>query len=194
MRILLSMTVLMLVVACGDSVTPPIKNAAANVPAPAVDVSTPDKALRSYWSTMDSVRAYRRQVYEESVPKLATVDAALNKVLAPPLMKVFAASKDGAPETFSRDIIEVKVESDSRAVVQAVVKNTTPIPAGADVTRQDEEARRHGEPYRYILEKGEGGWRVAEIWEWEKYMQQGWRKRYPDDGKAMVPTLTFGGM
>ena len=94
-------------------------------------------------------------------------------------------------ETFSRDILEVKVESDSRAVVVAVLKNTTPIPQGAEVTKFDEERRRDGERYKYVLFKDQSGWRVAEIWEWSAYPSPHWKKSRPGDGKPTVPSLTY---
>ena len=97
-------------------------------------------------------------------------------------------------ETFARDILEVKVESESRAVVVAVIKNTTPIPAGAEMTKYDEERRRDGERYRYILQRDSGSWRVAEIWEWETYPTPKWKKARPGDGKPSVPSLTYEGV
>lgn len=158
-----------------------------------LDLATPDKALKSYWAVRDSVRAKQVELLAQSKEGFQSAEAQMSAVADGSLAKSF--SFDTAPiDAFSRDLIDVKVESESRAVIVVVIKNSTPIPAGAEVSKFDEERRRDGERYRYILEKNQAGWRVSEIWEWSKYPSAEWKKTQPRDGKPNVPSLTYDGI
>ena len=158
-----------------------------------LDLSTPDKALKSYWAVRDSVRSKQVELFTQNKEGYQSAEAQMSEVADGALAKNF--SFDIIPfETFSRDLIDVKVESESRAVIIAVIKNSTPIPAGAEMSKFDEERRRDGERYRYILEKNQAGWRVSEVWEWSTYPSDAWKKIKPDDGKPHVPSLTYNGI
>lgn len=80
-----------------------------------------------------------------------------------------------------RTIQEVKVESESRAVVIANIRNTTPIPAGAQPDKYDTERREHGELFRYVLEKSGTSWQIAEVYMRDELRLYGgdWRKILP---------------
>jgi hypothetical protein len=127
---------------------------------------------------------------------LAGVRKELEVVMVEPVAREFPDfASNIVNETFSRDILEVKVETGSRAVVIAVLKNTTPIPQGAQVDESDERWRRDGFRYKYVLLKDDVGWRVAEIWEWEPYQPHpDWRKRIPLDTNPGVPSRVYGGV
>ena len=158
-----------------------------------LDLATPDKAIKSYWAVRDSVRskwfelfAHNKEGYQSVEAQMSEVaDGALAKNLSFKIMPV---------ETFSRELIDVKLESESRAVIIAVIKNSTPIPAGAEMSKFDEERRRDGERYRYILEKNQAGWRVSEVWQWGTYPSAEWKKTKPGDGKPHVSSLTYNGI
>ena len=158
-----------------------------------LDLSTPDKALKSYWAVRDSVRSKQVELFTQNKEVYQSAAAQMSEVADGVLAKSF--SFDIIPlEIFSRDLLDVKVESESRAVIIAVIKNSTPIPAGAEMSEFDEERRRDGERYRYILEKNQTGWRVSEVWEWSTYPSDAWKKIKPDDGKPHVPSLAYNGI
>lgn len=155
-----------------------------------LDLSSPDKALKSYWATRDEVRrAIDRQSNQETAFG-SEIKALLLKVGAP---EIFNFDHKAVHETFSRDIEDVDVQSETRAVVVVRIKNITPIPAGAEVDEYDSKARENGERYRYVLEKTPAGWRVAEMWTWSVYPTEEWKKNRPTDGKPSVPTFTYEG-
>lgn len=158
-----------------------------------MDTSTPDKALKSYWAVRDMIRDKRHELAVENLARYQALDSAMDAVADGALREEFAA-KANPPETFSRDIIDLKVESESRAVAVARIKNTTPVPAGAEMNSYAEAKRRDGERYKYVLEKSQAGWRVAEIWE-EKTTDPvpDWNKRSPGAGKPSVRSFTFNG-
>ena len=158
-----------------------------------LDLATPDKALKSYWAVRDSVRSKQVELFTQNKEVYQSAAAQMSEVADGVLAKSF--SFDIIPlEIFSRDLLDVKVESESRAVIIAVIKNSTPIPAGAEMSEFDEERRRDGERYRYILEKNQTGWRVSEVWEWSTYPSDAWKKIKPDDGKPHVPSLAYNGI
>jgi hypothetical protein len=158
-----------------------------------LDLATPDKAIKSYWAVRDSIRAKQVELFAQNKESFHSAEAQISAVADGSLAETF--SFDITPvETFSRDLIDVKVESDSRAVIVVVIKNSTPIPVGAEMSKFDEQRRRDGERYRYILEKNQSGWRVSEIWEWSTYPSAEWKKSLPRDGKPIVPSLTYNGV
>lgn len=158
-----------------------------------VDTSTPDKTLKSYWAVSDLVRRKKHEIYRQFIEKFADASAEISAVTMNALANESSVNQSPL-ETFSRDILEVKVESESRAVIIAVIKNSTPIPPGAELTNWNEKHRINGDRYRYIFEKDQSGWRVAEVWGWSNYPNPDWKKMRPSDGKLYVSTLTYEGM
>lgn len=163
----------------------------------AVDLSTPDRALRSYWAVRDENRRARAAIEREfrmrARDDIQRADRQLTEVVAPAMVADLQANFDPPPaETYSRDIMEVKVESESRAVILVVIRNTTPIPEGAAVSEFAREGRRDGEKYRYVFEKGVTGWQVAEIWSIDRFT--GGSKYYPRNRQPEADYLTFGAM
>ena len=122
-----------------------------------VDLKTPDKALRSYWAVRDAIRAedFARE-RDLAQAERAKLDKRLSSVSLQPVVQSFLPIYHHH-ESFSRDLVEVKVETDSRAVAEAVIKNVTWILPGAEVAQFETELREKGERYRYVLEKGLGG-------------------------------------
>ena len=173
-----------------ESPTPGMARPDVNIP---LDLSTPDKALKSYWAVRDSVRTKTNEVLTKERSSFEAAETQLAAVADGALVKEFLV-RVRSPETFSRDIVDVKVESESRAVITAVIKNSTPIPAGGEMSKYDEDRRGNGERYRYVLEKNQTGWRVAEVWEWDSYPLKDWKKFRPGDGKPYVPSLTYEGI
>lgn len=158
-----------------------------------LDLATPDKALKSYWGVRDRIRRDQQLLSEKYLQQYRDVERALSEVTESPLTKRLQFDL-GILETYTRDIVEVKVESESRAVIIANIKNSSPIPSGATVTKFDQEIRENGEKFRYVLEKTSSVWRVAEIWAWETYPSPRWKKRHPSDDGPYVPSLTYRGL
>lgn len=167
-----------------------------------IDLGTPDKALKSYWAVRDSIRGKQIELSNQiNIEPYITAAEQLNSVTEGSLFKSLSPHiRNQTSEAFARDIIDVKVESESRAVVIAVIKNTTPIPVGAEVSKHEEESRRDGGRYKYVLEKIQAGWRVSEIWDWgyvygKSPLLKDWNKRFPneDNDKPVVPSSTYNG-
>jgi hypothetical protein len=133
-----------------------------------IDLSTPDRALRSYWKAKDDLRRKEHAVWFKArrqhsfdLGTLLTADAQTNYE---------HLQKADTPVTeYNRDIIDVKQETESRAVIIAHVKNATPFPPGAVLTEKNEKRRAEGERIRYVLEKTSAGWKVSQAYRFSEY-------------------------
>lgn len=158
---------------------------------PAVDLSTPDRAIKSYWAMVDATNAAEYEIILESRSRHRDVRARLNSLFSADVRNSLEPEYM-REEIFSRDIVSVDVETESRAVIVATIRNATPIPANAEVSKSDEEQRRDGDRYKYVLEREGEDWLVAEIWEYASYLRD-WRKVVPRDTTPSVPQFTYNG-
>jgi hypothetical protein len=110
--------------------------------APAIDLSTPDRALKSYWAQKDWLQAVAR-LELEPVMKRNTLLYRDNMptVTMGEVSEYFSTASVQEDERFHREIISVKQETDSRAIVLAKITNITPIPSGAEPTKEELESK-----------------------------------------------------
>lgn len=181
---------LALLVACQQAAVPTeSKQAATSAPAKLADLeinlTSPDMAVKTWWRYKDFVAAFNQKECEavwrnptdpiQYVPKIASGD-------------VLRAIKEQACtlESFAREIEEVKIESETRAVVFARIKNITPVPSGAEPTELDKKWRAGGFKYKYVVEKTADGWKVTQAFgalgdspDWQKAYQPADKPDYP---------------
>jgi hypothetical protein len=132
-----------------------------------LNFTSPDLAVKSWWKLRDIKEAadashckahqdlikaskYLKQVRE------ATTGLAQADQTTPYSCNV---------STYSRDITSVKVESDTRAVVFATIKASTPIPAGVTPTNEQQVSRDRGFQYKYVLAREGKSWKVEQIYQ-----------------------------
>mgnify|MGYP000157851375 CR=1 FL=1 len=180
-----------LVVGCGGGGTSTASTPAATPSLPAsVDASTPDQALRAYWQAKDA----ESQVFLQHLK-----DYRSSAVAAPVLARLTQLTDERLfwrlpePERFQRDILEVKVETPTRAVVLALIKNTTPIPEGAEVTDYARSERENGGRVKYVLSGDGKAWKVAEIWTLGYKDSQTFEKSSPSD-RQLASSSIYGGL
>jgi hypothetical protein len=89
-------------------------------------------------------------------------------------------------DLFERQIEKVQQESETRAVVLARVKNVTPIPPGAQPSEFEKELRDQGFYFRYVVERTEGGWKVARVFRYDATSKD-WREAYEVPSSPMYP-------
>jgi hypothetical protein len=132
--------------------------------APTLDLSTPDRALKSYWAQKDWLQALARRelesimkgitsLYRDNMPKVTTGEVS----------EYFRTASLQEDERFRREIISVRQETDSRAIALVKITNVTPIPSEAEPTKYDLEMREKGEQFQYLLERHGEGWKVADV-------------------------------
>lgn len=146
---------------------------------PSVDLSTPEAALRSYWRMQDALDsiaagmvtgpgagdpfAATRRAYEQTVAGRAA------EVLAAPFVR----------QTYAREVEAVDMAGPSQALVMTVIRNSTPLPEGTALTHEQEELRKQGQQFRYVLEREGDAWRITQIQLWDDY-GAGWQDTLVD--------------
>jgi len=183
--------------ACGGGTEKPgaAKPEAAMSPVPAaaaavqLDVSTPDRALKSYWALKDQVLRRSAEITNRVREERNRARDAMKPVVSDEVLGSYHYSPIEL-ESFSRDILEVKVESESRAVVNAIIKNITPLPAGATPVGFMTKEREAGTKVRYVMDRTVDGWRVAEVWTFGVFKDE-WEKVVPVKAEPSVPYLVF---
>ena len=139
-----------------------------------VDLSTPEATLRSYWrmqDALDSVAAgivtgpperdpfaAARQGYERTVAGRA------REMLAAPFVR----------QTYAREVEAVDTAGASRVLIMTVIRNTTPLPAGASLTHEQQELRAEGQQFRYVLDREGDEWRITQVQQWDD-LGSGWQ-------------------
>lgn len=147
-----------------------------------VNLKSPDMAVKSWWAYVD----YRERQDLEScrlIEKLnkETILKEVNKVAGPELIDTFNDTHCTL-STYDREISEVKVESETRGIVRAIIKSTTPIPQGASLDKYDEKWRNNGFMYKYLVEKDGSDWKVSRVYKYDetnKYLDKDpWTREY----------------
>jgi hypothetical protein len=128
-----------------------------------LDLSTPDRALREHWRLDDLANASNLE--QDSTSEEGQFSkrwfAARRSLTTGEALEALATEAE--PETFSREVLDVDLQTETRAVVLARIRNTTPIPPGAVVSDSDLKARREGAEFRYIFEKDQAGWKLSQV-------------------------------
>ena len=83
------------------------------------------------------------------------------------------------PPSFDRQITKVEVQSETRAVVTARIKNVTPPEVGATLDDESRTAKEAGEPFQYLLERkdAKSGWKITKIASFPSYASD-WKDVY----------------
>ncbi|MDR7232269.1 hypothetical protein J2X45_003375 [Caulobacter sp. BE264] len=154
---------------------PTAQGVAAPAAAPAMDLSTPDRALKSQWAYADWYRASSCTVRNELV-KGETAEAKRFGILVrplPPADTLTGAAKESflaaraltescKPDVLRREINEIKTETESRAVAFYTVYDETPIPEGYSLSEYSKEDATTGDRFKVVLTKVEGKWLVED--------------------------------
>ena len=139
--------------------------------------NSPDLTVKSWWAAKDAAMRLDSQICfeyvrfqapaSEKLYKLATSDIPIDRPC------------DGGVFIFDRVITRVEIQSDTRAVVKATIKNATPPEAGAVLDDSDIKAKAEGEPYLYTLERkdADSGWAISRIDRFPSYARD-WEKAY----------------
>ena len=93
-----------------------------------------------------------------------------------------------ATHAYERKIAKVEVESETRAIVNAVIKNVEPPEPGAEYDDAARKAKESGERFRYTLErqKATDGWRISSIEHFPSYArdwEEAYSKRKPSNNR-----------
>lgn len=127
-----------------------------------LDLSTPDLAVKSWWALKDNQASVEAELCQDTFKALSVVSARMKEAHAQPDHVWF----DCRPkEQYSRVIEKVQIESESRAVVFAVVKNATPPDPNAVLSSSERSSKDAGQRYRYTLTHPSSGtdWKIEQV-------------------------------
>lgn len=148
-----------------------------------VNLSSPDNALKSWWNYLDAKAKYfnnRCLAAKEEMKELLT----FRNVSTGEMITSQTSTASVCQQTvFSREIKEIKQETDTRAI--AFVKVTNATPTRLEPTATEEKRRNEGEEYKYLIEKVGTDWKVAQVYRYNssyKYLNldSPWVKEYKE--------------
>jgi hypothetical protein len=140
-----------------------------------VNLSSPDNALKTWWRYIDTKAASEQKLCTDFY-KDVNLKGGFEKVSTGEVRESLVSNKINCTRsTYAREILEVKVETETRAVALAKITNsttTTVVP-----TSDDEKRRAQGEKYKYVIEKVGSEWRIAQAYEYATYKSE-WTPKY----------------
>ncbi len=151
--------------------------------------STPDKAIQSYWEYIDYVRSIEKEpetkrymkftkAYDEYLVGIKSIEKpfldtffereelmkGLERIQKPdPFFAYVTDPREAVQIEYRREIREVKLESDTRAKVECIIYNVTPLEDLKESLTPEEKSKRiKGEGVVYIMEKFQDGWKIVD--------------------------------
>jgi hypothetical protein len=146
-------------------------------PLPALDRRSPDMVVKSYWALQDwqdknMPRVFPKLSIGEYLEKFFQAQQGVSggeykKHLQGQVdeLRAFPGFTTGVDKVIEREILEVKNESETRAIVLAKIKNVTPLPQGMVLNDWNKKDRDYGTDVRYILEKDADGWSLTQAFQ-----------------------------
>jgi hypothetical protein len=174
MKSMLACIAALVMIGCDSNGAPSVndpKPSIASAPQITLENSSPDAALKSWWKYIDFrmkeevdrcnfLKAQGKPKHESLVTKVAVAD----------VRAYLTTMRDECEgDVVKREIDEVKVETDTRAVAVARIYNASPIPPGVTPSVHEEKQRKEGFQYRYLLEKEDSFWKVSQVYEFNRY-------------------------
>lgn len=140
--------------------------------------NSPDVTVKSWWRVKDASAVIRIEVCKNNLKLAAPYFAKLSQLAEDQLISEGGCEK--TPLIFDRQITKVDVQSDTRAVVTAHIRNATPPEEGAVLDADAKKAKEAGEPFQYVLERQDtkNGWKITKISSFSSYTKD-WRDAYP---------------
>ena len=164
---------------------PPVPMLASNSAANSVSINaaTPDLALKTWWKVLDANSEYGYVTCIKAAPDESPLSVNRDKILTGDVKIYFSHHGDRCSrETYSREIDEVKIESDTRATILATIKNSTPLPGDVHLEEWQTKERTVGKKYKYLMERdsAQEGWKVSQVYSYTEYPVNGsnWDTEY----------------
>lgn len=177
MRLFVGAILAMSLAGCLDESKPDgLAKATKDVEGVVIAANSPDAAVKSWWAVKDAGIQLDREICTEYMKMSSPKDEKLRELAADSL---HFRTDCSVTHSYERKIAKVDVESDTRAVVSAVIRNIEPPEPGAEMDESDRKAKEAGERYRYTLERGKStdGWKIASIERFPSYARD-WQEAY----------------
>lgn len=122
--------------------------------------NSPDVTVKSWWKAKDAWVKIAQAQCENSNDLMLSVQNNMEAIAGPEIMTSIDCASE---ETYERKIEDVQVQSETRALVVARVKNSTPPDPGAPTDSEDQRLKDTGTVIRYTLERSDAkaGWKIV---------------------------------
>lgn len=157
-----------------DPVDEGLAKAISAVTAIEVANNSPDITVKSWWKIRDASAAVRTEICKRNQKAASPYFDKLSGLAASDLADhPNCLSRD---PSFDREIKKVDVQSETRAVVTAHIKNVTPPEEGATLDATDIKTKESGEQFQYLLERknAQTSWKITKISSFSSYAGE-WR-------------------
>jgi hypothetical protein len=159
----------------------------------AVDLSTPDRALRTYWhikSMADTIGA-PVDTTAARYRNWQRADTALARIYGGEALAEYGRTRQPQPrQRYLREILAVEPETETRATVLARIRNVTPVPPGATPDEYSARRRAEGDVYRYVFERDADGWKLVQVLTRSYPGDMTWQPYFQAEDLT-VPTWTY---
>ena len=195
----------LLLTSCDDKSSKSQDNSTSKSPSdsfvvPELCTDSPDAVVKSYWVLKDWERDHVEDNLRENFhisKSLKSYFSAKRKIASGPYGEAvvkeenFLDNLQNEPgreikTIMERDIIEVKSESETRAVVHAKIKNITPIPHDFKMEEYAQKSRDYGCDVQYITEKTNGQWQLTQAL-YRMDSESSWSKHWENSQKNDGP-------
>lgn len=139
--------------------------------------NSPDVTVKSWWRVKDASTAVNFEICKNNLKLAASYFDKLSQLSADGLYQ--GNSCEQRAPIFNRQITNVDVQSDTRAVVAALIKNATPPEEGAVLDDEAKKAKEAGVRFQYVLERKDANsdWKISKVASFPSYARD-WEDVY----------------
>lgn len=140
--------------------------------------NSPDVTVKSWWRLRDASLSVRIETCNNDLNLAAAYFEKLSKLSSND--RYNSSNCAFKVPAFDRQITKVEVQSDTRAIVTAQIRNISPPEEGATLTVEDKKVKDAGVPFQYLLEREDvkNGWQITKISSFSSYTKD-WQDIYP---------------
>ncbi|MNV55254.1 hypothetical protein D3C71_1474840 [compost metagenome] len=156
---------------CSKEEESPWTRLQAATPQLKVAANTPDAAVKSWWHVRDEEERYAVIVCNESAELYRPFRSTREGLSTEGLLAKQAGQDKCDQQIYEREILNVDVQSDTRALVVAHIRNSTPPTPGYVMNVDERDKKERGVRMQYLLERADNTqtWKVAQVYGQNRY-------------------------
>ncbi|MDH3063346.1 hypothetical protein QEP16_08510 [Achromobacter insolitus] len=169
---------------CSKQEETPWARLQAATPQLQLTANTPEAAVKSWWQVRDAHDRYTTTACKELAVLYQPFTSAEDSLATAELQARQNGDEKCSVQTYERSVVNVDVQSDTRAFVVAQIRNTTPSTPGFPVDNDERDRKERGVRMQYLLERADKtqNWKIAQVYGRNRYCevapQNGWCPLY----------------
>lgn len=157
---------------------------------PEPNLSSPDNSVKSWWALNDAIAKEYNEECKRGDPRSEAFQAARRALATGGTKEYFQKTNNCRLSEYDRTIERASVETETRAVVLANIKNATRLPDGVSLSKYAKENVEKGLSYKYVLARESDKWYVDEVYVYDStnvYLKRDpWRREYKNEKNEEV--------